>query len=105
MLKSAYGLPDALRAWREEVTGYLRSGGFQHTRMDVAFMVAYHDNGDVGAMIVLHVGGVMIATGGPFLMEKKVADFHKKYRLGEWAELKKSQGSSLHRQAHPARRR
>jgi len=29
VLKSVYGLPDAPRAWWEEVTGYLRSVGFQ----------------------------------------------------------------------------
>ena len=42
VLKSVYGLPDAPRARWEEVTGYLRKLGFQHSRMDVAFMVHYH---------------------------------------------------------------
>ena len=37
VFKSVYGLPDAPRAWWEEVTGYLRKVGFQHSRMDVAF--------------------------------------------------------------------
>jgi len=50
VLKSVYGLPDAPRAWWEEVTGFLRSLGFVHSRMDVAFMVLYHEDGSVGAM-------------------------------------------------------
>ena len=40
--KSIYGQPDVPRAWWEELTGYLTSLGYQHTRMDAAFLVWYH---------------------------------------------------------------
>ena len=39
LVLSVYGLPDEPRAWREEITSFLQSVGFQHTRMDPAFMV------------------------------------------------------------------
>ena len=61
-MKSVYGLPDAPRAWWEEVTGYLRQEGFVHSRMDPAFMIWYHESGSVGIMLILHVDDVMIAT-------------------------------------------
>ena len=84
VLKSVYGLPDAPRAWWEEVTGFLRDLGFQHSRMDVAFMVLYHDTGDIGGMIVLHVDDIMVATDGSKFMEGQVEKFHAKYPFGEW---------------------
>jgi len=84
VLKSVYGLPDAPRAWWEEVTGYLRSVGFQHGRMDVAFMIYYHDNGSVGAMIILHVDDIMVSTDGSKQVEDAVEKFRTKYPFGEW---------------------
>ncbi len=88
VLKSVYGLPDAPRAWWEEVTGFLRGIGFEHSRLDVAFMVCYHDDGSLGAMIILHVDDVMVATDGTPYMEAKVEEFHKKYPFGEWENVK-----------------
>ena len=42
---SVYGLPDAPRAWWEEVTSFFGSLGWTHCRMDVAFMVKYSTDG------------------------------------------------------------
>ncbi len=79
VLKSVYGLPDAPRAWWEEVTGYVRTQGFQHSRMDVAFMVKYHDDGSIGAMVILHVDDVSVATDSSKKTEAAVEPFHQKY--------------------------
>ena len=80
--KSIYGLPDAPRAWWEELTGYLTSLGYQHTRMDAAFLVWYHENGALGSIIVVHVDDLMITGDGievtETLIEKQV---HKKFPL------------------------
>ena len=89
VLKSVYGLPDAPRAWWEEVTGFLRKVGFQHSRMDVAFMVYYHEDGQVGAMIVLHVDDIMVATDNTPVCEDMVEQFHQKYPFGEWEYVRK----------------
>ena len=37
--KSVYGLPDAPRAWWEELIGYMREIGFRHAQMDPGFMI------------------------------------------------------------------
>jgi len=84
VLKSVYGLPDAPRAWWEEVTGHLRSVGFQHGRMDVAFMIYHHENDFVGAMIVLHVDDIMVSTDGSKQVEEAMEKFRTKYPFGEW---------------------
>ncbi len=89
VLKSVYGLPDAPRAWWEEVIGYLRQIGFQHTRMDVAFLVYYHPDGSLGAMIILHVDDIMVATDGSKVTEAMVEKVHKKYPFGEWEYVAK----------------
>ena len=84
VVKSVYGLPDAPRAWWEEVITYLRDIGFQHSRMDPAFMVFYHPNGNVGAMLVVHVDDVMLATDGSKDAQDMVDRFHKRFPFGEW---------------------
>ena len=69
VVKSVYGLPDAPRAWWEEVTSFLRTLGFQHSRMDVAYLVRYGDDGSLTAMIILHVDDMMIShDGSPCLL-------------------------------------
>ena len=88
VFKSVYGLPDAPRAWWEEVTGFLKTLGFQHSRMDVAFLVYYQEDGSIGAMIILHVDDVLVATDGSKKMETAVEAFHKKYPFGEWEYVK-----------------
>ena len=90
VIKSVYGLPDAPRAWWEEVTGFLRSVGFRHARMDVAFMVYYKDDNSVGAMLILHVDDLMVATDGSPAVEKAVEALHEKYPFGEWEYLSKN---------------
>ena len=48
VVKSVYGLPDAPRAWWEELTEFLRGLGFRHLRLGVAFMVWCWPDGMVG---------------------------------------------------------
>ena len=63
--KSVYGLPDAPRAWFEELTGYLVEHlGFRHSRLDVAFLTWYHKEGVLRIMLTLHVDDLMIAGDG-----------------------------------------
>ena len=38
VLKSVYGLPDAPRAWWDEITAFLKSLGFVHTRVDLSLI-------------------------------------------------------------------
>ena len=65
VVKSVYGLPDAPRAWFEELTGYLVEHlGFRHSRLDVAFLTWYHEGGSLGIMLTLHVDDLMIAGDG-----------------------------------------
>jgi len=92
VIQSVYGLPDAPRAWWEELTGFLRSLGFCHSRVDMAFLVWYYDNGSIGIMIILHVDDIMITNDGTKVTEKLVEAIHKKYPFGEWVEVAK-QGS------------
>ena len=72
VVKSVYGLPDAPRAWWDEVTGFLRSLGFRHSRMDVAYMVLYNEDNSVAAMLILHVDDLMVATDGSPRAEQAV---------------------------------
>ena len=62
----------------------MKTLGLQHSRMDVASMVYYDDDGIIGAMIILHVDDVLVATGGSKKMEAAVEAFHQKYPFGEW---------------------
>ena len=89
VLKSVYGLPDAPRSWWEQVTGTLRSLGFQHSRLDVAYMILYNDTGSIAAMLILHVDDIMVATDGSSFAEAKVEAFHKTYPFGEWEYVSK----------------
>ncbi len=83
-----YGLPDAPRAWWEEITGFLRDEcGLVHCRMDPAFMVFHHDNGNVGMVLVLHVDDIMIASDGSKRAEAMVEKIHSKYPFGEWLNV------------------
>ena len=87
VIKSVYGLPDAPRAWWEEVTKFFRDLGFTHSRMDIAFLIYYHDDGSVGAMLVLHVDDMMIAHDGSKIMRSKVNQINSKYPFGEWLNV------------------
>ena len=77
-----YGLPDAPRAWWEEFTTFLKSLGFQHSRLDVAFLVLYRDNGEIGALLIVHVDDIMISFDGTSEMQEKVETLHQKYPFG-----------------------
>ena len=88
VIKSVYGLPDAPRAWWEEVTAFLRELGFQHSRMDVAYLVHYLEDGSLDAQIILHVDDMMISTNGSQSAEAMVEALHRKYPFGEWLEVK-----------------
>ena len=92
VIQSVYGLPDAPRAWWEEITGFLRGLGFTHCRVDTAFLVWYYGDGSVGIMIVLHVDDIMIANDGTKTTEKIVEAIHKKYPFGERVKVQE-QGS------------
>ena len=87
VVKSVYGLPDAPRAWWEEVTKFLRSLGFQHSRMDVAFLVRYGDEGSLSAMIVLHVDDMMIAHDGSTTCKHMLEKIRNTYPMGEWTDV------------------
>ena len=84
VLKSVYGLPDATRAWWEEGTSFLRECGYQHSRLDAAFLIWYHPDGSVGLITVLHVDDIMIASDGSNETERTVIRIHNKYPFGEW---------------------
>ena len=52
--KSVYGLPDAPRAWWNELTKYLVDElHFVHSRLDCAFLVWYHEDGSVGVILIV----------------------------------------------------
>ena len=88
-IKSVYGLPDAPRAWWQEVTGFLRSLGFQHSRMDPAYMVHYKPDGSFDCHLILHVDDLMVSGDGSPLTEKIIQQIHSKYPFGEWLEVQK----------------
>ena len=86
---SVYGLPDAPRAWWEEITGFLVDElHFRHSRVDPAFLIYYYDDGSVGIMIILHVDDIMVASDGRKVTEGIVAKSHDKYPYGEWVRVK-----------------
>ena len=88
VVKSVYGLPDAPRAWWEELTGYLTGTlKFRHSAMDVAFLTWYHDNGNVGIIIVLHVDDVMIAGDGIDQTNKIIDRIYARFPFGEWSKV------------------
>ena len=96
VIKSVYGLPDAPRAWWEELTKFLTDVlGFQHCKMDIAFLVWYYDSGDVGIMIILHVDDVQVAYDGNKATEKIVQTLYQKYPFGEWVKVHE-QKSGVH---------
>ena len=89
VIKGVFGLPDAPRAWWTEVSGYLtRDAGFHSCRMDPAFFIWYHKDGSIGALIILHVDDLLIATDSSGEAELKIDAFMKKYKIGDltWAE-------------------
>ena len=75
--------------WWEEITSFLRSLGFQHSRVDTAFLVWYYGDGSIGVMIILHVDDVMVTNDGSKTGEKIVEAIHHKYPFGEWVEVAK----------------
>ena len=82
-----YGLPDAPRAWWEELHGFMEEIGFQSSRMDPAFMIHYLPDGSIGAMAIIHVDDLMIAGDGSKAMEALIERLHSKYPFGEWVNV------------------
>ena len=78
VVRSVYGLPDAPRAWWEEITAFLKEFGFTHCRMDTAIMIWFYEDGTVGVTIVIHVGDIMIANDGQPKTNKIVEKIHKR---------------------------
>jgi hypothetical protein len=88
VIKSVYGLPDAPRAWFEELTEYLiKDLGFVQTRVDSAFLVWYGTDRSVKAMMILHVDDMMIATDESAEAKKMIARLETKYPYGEWVRV------------------
>ena len=83
---------NAPRVWWEEFTGFLLSLGFTHSRTDVAFIVFYSLDGDIGILIIIHIDDVQISNDGTKATEAIVKKIHDKYPFGEWVnayEVKK----------------
>ena len=95
ILKGVFGLPDAPRAWWENLTGFLTEElEFVHSRMDQAFLVWYYPEnekqstvrpgtgapGSVGAILVIHVDDLMIATDGTPRTEALVEQLRERFR-------------------------
>ena len=87
VIRSVYGLPDAPRAWWEELSGFMKEIGFQSSRVEPAFMVHYRENGSIGAIAIIHVDDLMVASDGSKEAEALVERLHKRYPFGEWVDL------------------
>jgi len=88
VLKSVYGLPDAPRAWWDEIVGFLvNECGFQHCRLDPAFLIWYYEDGCVGIILILHVDDIMLSNDGEDVTEAIVNQIYNKYPFGEWVRV------------------
>ncbi len=52
-------------------------------------MIWYHDNGNVGIMIVLHVDNIILSYDGSSLTRRIVQKLYEKYKCGEWVRVSK----------------
>ena len=87
VLKSVYGLPDAPRAWYEELTAFLKEIGFQSLRFDPAYMVHYRPDKTLGAMIIMHADDIQIAHDGSPEMAKLIEKLKATYSSGQWSQV------------------
>ena len=81
VVRSVYGLPDAPRAWWEELSGFMKEIGFQSSRVGPASMIHDRENGSIGAIAIIHVDDLMIANDGSKETEALVEKLHQRYPL------------------------
>ena len=84
VVKSVYGLPDAPRAWWNELTSFLtKELGFVHHRLDVAFLIWYHSDHTVGIIMIVHVDDIVISHDESALTKKVVDQFRKRFQFSK----------------------
>ena len=59
-------------------------------------MIWYHDNGNVGIMIVLHVDDVMVPYDVSGLTRRIVQKLYEKYKFGEWVCVSKQKDGVMY---------
>jgi hypothetical protein len=84
--QSVYGLPDAPRAWYEELIEALRSMGLEVTRVDSAFLTFRRD-GRLTAIMILNVDDLMLATDASDGMRTLTKQVKDRFPFGEWLKV------------------
>ena len=84
ILTGVFGLPDAHRAWWMELSCSLRAAGFRGLDTDPTFFCWRHggEGGALGAMVVVHVDDLLVATDGSHEAEQSIGGVLEKYKVG-----------------------
>ena len=61
--------------------------GFRHSRLGVAFLTWYHEEGALGIMLILHVDDLMFAGAGTPSTEATIEKLRERFPFGEWLKV------------------
>eukprot|EP00971_Amphidinium_carterae_P118954 2356782-Amphidinium_carterae.1 len=85
IVKSVYGLPQAVRAWYSTFRRGIEEAGFVVHPLDPCMFMRYHPGGELGACLVIHVDDGLFVTDGSSSMEQAVEHIHQKFPFGAWS--------------------
>ncbi|CAE7270794.1 RE1 [Symbiodinium sp. KB8] len=92
LLKPVYGRPDAPRAWYNELSRILETElGFSKSQVDPALFFLRDNQGQLKALMVVHVDDVMICHDGSALGRETAQRLHERFPFGTWLEVAKQE--------------
>ena len=92
LLKPVYGRPDAPRAWYNELSRILEAElGFSKSQVDPALFFLRDAQGQLKALMVVHVDDVMICHDGSNLGHETAPRLHERFPFGTWLEVAKQE--------------
>ena len=90
--KPVYGLPDAPRAWYENLKNVLVNElSFEVSVIDPALFIHRDPQGKPDCLVTTHVDDLMIASSGEGHVEKMVDSLQNRFPFGEWECVEQKQ--------------
>ena len=90
LVKSVYGRPDAPRAWFNELSRVLQQElKFVQSVVDPAMFFLRHEDGKLGAILIVHVDDLMLCCDGSQNILKRVEELRNRFPFGTWQNVSK----------------